>query len=179
MVLRETVSSYTWTVLIDSEKHQHLREALLILCSEIGLHSQDPIRIRVDAAPGLSALSKDPSLTKYNIILDIGNIKNKNKNPVAERAIQELGLECLDLSPEGGSLSKLTLALATYNMNSRLRNGGLAAIEVWTQRDQISGDQLPIDDREYIIKQQISRLENHNLVLFLNLAVVLKLLYLL
>ena len=47
LVLRETVSSYTWTVLIDSEKHQHLREALLILCSEIGLHSQDPIRIRI------------------------------------------------------------------------------------------------------------------------------------
>ena len=66
----------------------------------LGLHSQDPIRICVDAAPGFSALSKDPLLTKYNIILDFGNINNKNKNPVAERAIQELGLECLHLSPE-------------------------------------------------------------------------------
>ena len=91
----------------------------------------------------------------------MGTSKTRTKNPVAERAIQELGLECLHLSPEGGPLSKLTLALATSNMNSRLRNDGLAAIEVWTQRDQISGDQLPIDDREYIKKQHISRLENH------------------
>ena len=73
-------------------------------------------------------------------------VKNPNKNPVAERAIEELGLELLNLSPEGGPVSDVTLALATANTNSRIRRDGLSVREVWTQRDQLTGEQLPIDE---------------------------------
>ena len=91
----------------------------------------------------------------------MGNVKNINKNPVAERAIEELGLECLHLYPEGGSLSKVTLALATANLNSRIRQSGLSARELWTQRDQLTCEQLPIQDRQIILQQHMARTHNH------------------
>ena len=81
--------------------------------------------------------------SQLGIHLELGNVKNVNKNPVAENAIRELGLECLNINPEGGPLSIATLAMATANLNARIRGGGLSAREVWTQRDQITGKQLP------------------------------------
>ena len=66
--------------------------------------------------------------------MEIGRFKNPNKNPVAERAIEELGLELLNLSPEGGPVSDVTLALATANTNFRIQRDGLSAWEVWNQR---------------------------------------------
>lgn len=161
LVLRETVSSYTVCKLISSEKHEELRDALLTLCSELRSLGDGGITIRVDPAPGFVALRADPLLQAQGIQLDIGRVKNPNKNPVAERAIEELGLECLNLSPDGGPLSHVTLALATANMNSRIRKGGLSAREVWTQRDQMSGQQLPIEDRQLLLLQQHARLQNH------------------
>jgi hypothetical protein len=71
-------------------------------------------------------------------------------------------LECLHLSPEGGPLSKISLALATSNLNSRLRKGGISAREIFTQRDQLTGEQLPISDRQLILEQHITRVNNHH-----------------
>ena len=93
--------------------------------------------------------------------MEIGRVKNPNKNPVAERAIEELGLELLNLSPEGGPVSDVTLALARANTNSRIRRDGLSAREVWTQREQLTGEQLPIVDRQLILSQNYSRQQNH------------------
>ena len=91
----------------------------------------------------------------------MGRPKNLNKNPVAESAIKELGLECLHLPPEGGPLSKVQLALATASLNARLRRDGLSAREMWTQRDQFTGQQLPIQDRHVIRQQQLTRSQSH------------------
>ena len=82
--------------------------------------------IRIDPGPGLEASTNDPELKRLGIILHIGRHKNKNKNPVAERVIEELGLEILHIAPEGGPISRLTLAQATANMNSRIRRDGLS-----------------------------------------------------
>ena len=49
--------------------------------------------VRVDCAPSLKSLSKDNDLVSLGIILDLGSAKNPNKNPVAEKANQELELE--------------------------------------------------------------------------------------
>ena len=45
-------------------------------------------------------------------------MKKQNKNPVAEKAMQELELELLHLIPEGGPISEINLALSTANMNA-------------------------------------------------------------
>ena len=92
--------------------------------------------------------------------LEVGRPKNLNKNPVAESAIKELGLECLHLSPEGGPLSKVQLSLATASLNARLHRDGLSAREMWTQRDQFTGQQLAIQDR-HIVRQQLTGSQSH------------------
>ena len=161
MVLRETVSSYTVSSFIASEKLEDLRNAIIMLCSQLRSLRDGGVIVRVDPAPGFSALAKDRVLLSYGITLEVGRPKNPNKNPVAERAIEELGLEILNLSPEGGPVSQTTLSLATANMNSRIRRDGLSALELWTQRDQLTGAQLPIVDRQIILSQNFSRQQNH------------------
>jgi hypothetical protein len=160
LLLRETVSSYTVTMFIPSERHDDIREGLIILCSTLGLIDGN-VQVRVDPAPGFASLTGDPILKKHGISLIIGNAKNQNKNPVAEHAIQELGIEYLNISPEGGALSKTNLALTTARLNSRIRHNGLSSNEIWTQRDHLSGEQLPLVDRELIHKQQAQRMQNH------------------
>ena len=161
LILRETVSSYTLTSLIESEKREDLRDGLLIL--SVGLRSlcDHGVTIRVDPAPGFSALHNDKDLLSHCIKLELGHAKNPNKNPVAEHAVEELGLELLNISPEGGPISRVTLTLATANLNSRIRRDSLSACELWTQRDQLTGEQLPIVDRQVILNQHRSRLQNH------------------
>ena len=162
LVLRETVSSYTKTAFIDNERRDSLRDALIILCADFMTPNDGGMYIRVDAAPAFQSLSHDPLLSERGITLVIGEIKNVNKNPVAERAIQELGHECLNVAPEGGPLSKVTLATATSCMNSRIRHNGMSATETWTQRDQLTGQQLPMSDTHIIDAQHSMRMTNHD-----------------
>lgn len=161
LVLRETVSSFTLTSFITSEKQDDLLAGLLALASAVRPLGSVPMIIRVDCAPGFRALSNHPILAQYNISLTLGHAKNANKNPVAERAIEELGRELLHISPEGGAVSNLSLALATSNLNMRIRHSGLSARETWTQRDQITGEQLPISDHNLISAQNDARAKNH------------------
>ena len=118
------------------------------------------ITIRVDSAPRCCALVGDPILQQHNITLDIGRIKNPNKNPVVEHVIGELGVELLHINPEGGPTSPLILALSTANWTARIRKGGLLSREIWTQCDQITGEQLPLDDQQLIMDQHAAWLRN-------------------
>ena len=70
-------------------------------------------------------------------------------------------MEILRIQPEKGQVSKVTLAIATANTNSRVRRDGLSSRELWTQRDQITGSQLPFDDETLIGSQSSSRWKNH------------------
>ena len=146
LILRETVSSYAV-----NEQHQPFRDAILSLVTEMRSCCRS-VEVRVDNASGLKALESDSVLKSHDIILVFGETKNVNKNPVAEYAVKELGLECLHICPEGGPVTTVTLALATANMNSRIRHHGLSAKEVWT---------LALDDRQIILKQHCERPLNH------------------
>ena len=160
LILRETLSSYAVTRLIDNEQHQTFRDAILSLVTEMR-SCCGSVEVRVDNASGLKALESDSVLKSHDIMLVFGETKNVNKNPVAEYVVKDLGLECLHICPEGGPVTTVTLALATANMNSRIRHHGLSAKEVWTQLDQVTGDQLALDDRQIILKQHCERSLNH------------------
>ena len=160
LILCETVSSYAVTRLIDNEQHLTFRDAILSLVTEMRSCCRS-VEDRVDNATGLKALESDSVLKSNDIILVFGETKNVNKNLVAEYGVKELGLECLHICPEGGPITTVTLALATANMNSRIRHHGLSAKEVWTQRDQVTGDQLALDDRQIILKQHCEHSLNH------------------
>ena len=161
LVLRECVTSFTSSTLIDDERHQTLRDALIRLCIELRPLDGPPAVIRSDPAPGFNALTNDELLRQHRITLEIGRTKNINKNPVAEKAVQELEMELLRQDPLNGTVTPLSLSAATATLNSRIRSRGLSAREMWTQRDQFSGSQLPVNDRDLITEQHNERLRNH------------------
>ena len=161
LVLRETVTSFTTACFVENEQHITLNDALIRLCVELRPLDGPFAVVRVDGAPVFVALSKDTTLQKNRISIEIGRTKNINKNPVAECAIQELEHELIRFEPHGGPVSSLTLSLAVASLNSRIRNRGLSAREMWTQRDQYSHTQLPIKDQTLILEQHSDRLSNH------------------
>lgn len=105
LVLRECVTSYTFTKLLESELTQ--------------VHPLDsPFAIiKTDPAPGFKAIVKVELLTRHRIAIELGRPKNMNKNPVAERAIQELEVEILRFDPDNKVVSHLSLALITASLN--------------------------------------------------------------
>ena len=159
-VLRETVTSYTSSVSLEDERHQTLRDAIVKLCLEVRPMNGPPAVIRTDPAPGLKALVDDPLLKKHRITIELGQAKNPNKNPVAERAVQELETELLRQEPLGRAVSPLTLAVATSALHSRIRSRGLSSREMCTQRDQFSNQQLTLADDHLIALQHEHRLSN-------------------
>ena len=67
---------------------------------------------RTDPAPSFKALVNDPFLKKHRITIELGRAKTPDKNPAAERAVQELERELLRQEPLGGAVSPLILAVA-------------------------------------------------------------------
>jgi hypothetical protein len=161
LVLRECVTSFTMSKLIEDERHGTIRDALIELCVEINPLDGPHAVIRTDPAPAFKALINDKTLTQHRLSIEIGRTKNVNKNPVADKAIQELELELLKLDPLGGVVSSKSLAVATASLNTRIRSRGLSAREMWTQRDQFSNNQIQLSDQQLILKQTESRTANH------------------
>jgi len=162
LVVRECVTSFTRTCIIENEQASSLREGLILSC--LGLVPLDGPHavIRVDNAPAFISLENDKLLSSYRLSLDLGRTKNINKNPVAERAVQEVEEELLKLDPMGKSVSNLTLAQATNNLNSKIRSRGLSSREMLLQRDQFSNKQITVSDEQLINEQHEQRLQNHS-----------------
>ena len=161
-VVRECITSYTAACIIENERHDTLRDALICLC--IGLRPLDgpAAVIRTDPAPGFMALRDDEALREYRLNIEIGRVKNKNKNPIAEKAIRELEGELLRQDPRGGMITSKTLVIATARLNSRIRSRGLSAREMLYQRDQFTNSQIPLSDHNMITEQHAQRVKNHD-----------------
>ena len=161
LVLSECVTSYTACCFVTDERRDTIRDSLINLC--IGLRPLDgpPAVIRTDPAPGFAALANDAVLAKYRLTIELGRVKNVNKNPVAEKAVRELECELLHQQPTGGTVTQLVLSVATANLNTRIRNKGFSARELWTQRDQFTNEQLPLTDYNLIRQQHALRNANH------------------
>ena len=161
LVLRETTTSYTSASIIPDEKSATLRDNLARLCVGLRSLSGPPVTVRVDPAPGFVSLKDDGILQQLGISIEIGRIKNINKNPVAEKAIAELEGELIRQVPNGGPATELGLAITVSRLNARLRREGISAHELWTQRNQFTHEQLPLEDRDIIINQHKTRQRNH------------------
>jgi len=154
LVVRETSTSFTAACLLDSGRRESIRSGLLRLCLELCPLSGPPSVIRVDPAPGFASLGDNEILKRYGFAVKVGRVKNSNKNPVAKKCVAELGDELLRVCPEGGTISPLSLAVATANLNTRIRNRGLSAREMWPQRDQFTNAQIPFSDLQVVRQQQ-------------------------
>ena len=158
-IAREKLSSYTVTKLIPDEKHQTLREAIIV--STLELTPNDGVIIQVDNACSLQKLAGDSELDRHGIKIDLARKKNKNSNPIAEKAVKEFRREKLKFKPEGGSLSELERAIITASLNKMVRNRGVSAREIIMNRDQNTLEALSLDT-ENLSKQQLDmRKINH------------------
>jgi len=158
-VMRDSFSSFTVAKIIPDEQSASLRSAVIETTAE--LISPDGAIIRVDGAPAFQSLANDASLKHLRIKLEVGRLKNINKNPVAEKAIQELELELKKQIPDGGPTTAAILARTVSILNSRVRNRGLSAKEILFQRDQLTGEQLNFTDAHLAEEQHRLRVQNH------------------
>ena len=161
LVLHECVTFYTVSTLLPNERHDMLHNALFSLCINTQPLDGPLAVIRTDPTPCFMALNNDSVLHDHRIVLVIGRVKNRNKNPVAERVVQELELELLRQDPKGGPVSPVVLSVATATLNSQIRSRGLSAREMCMQRDQFSNIQIPLSDYDLISQQKSLCKANH------------------
>ncbi|CAH1263916.1 NOTCH1 [Branchiostoma lanceolatum] len=90
LVVRACSTSYTSTQIVPDETSTALRDGLITLCAPLCPLDGPPAVIRCDPAPGFQALTQDTWLAENHLQIEIGEFKNINKNPVAERAIEEM-----------------------------------------------------------------------------------------
>lgn len=162
LVVRECVTSYTEAMLLEDERRDTLRDGLIRSCINLRPMDGPYAVVRTDCAPGFRALFNDEFLSRHRISVELGNAKNCNKNPVAERAVQELEEEILRQDSSSRSVSPLSLSLAINRLNSRIRKSGLSSREMLTQRDQFHNSQIPINDESLIAQQHQRRQLNHS-----------------
>ena len=160
-VIREQVTSYTQAIIIPNERHEALRDALIQLMVVLKPANGPPSIVRVDPAPGFQALVDDYFLQEHNIVVEVGRHKNINKNPVAERAIQEFEEEISKLCPTG-QVSTVNIALICDRMNCKIRHPGISSKEMVTKRDQFTNHQLSIDDIDIILQKHEQHTRNHD-----------------
>ena len=149
LIVREKLSSFTLTKLIQDQTAETLKRSLITLI--VDFIPESGTSAQVDCATSWDALSKstrdsDSELRKLNITIDLGRHHNKNKNPVADNACREFHKELLRFKPEGSALSDMELAIITSNINKRIRKSGLSSKEICFQRDQISNINKHVDD---------------------------------
>ena len=161
LLIREYISSYTSAKLIWSEKASSIRTALLILTSDLIPSTGMSVTIKVDPASACRSLSGDPELKLNGINLELGHPKNKNKNPVAERAIREWHSEINRVLGDSPTITEKILMKAVQNLNCRLRGEGVSAREIWTKRDQYNGEQIPIDDLLLLKAKEMKKQKSH------------------
>ncbi|CAC5377269.1 unnamed protein product [Mytilus coruscus] len=161
LVVRETVTSYTSTCFIKDEKLGSLRDRLIHLLIPLKPLNGPSVVVRVDPAPGFRPLCDDLYLKQLNISIEIGRVKNQNKNSVADKAIAEDEDELLREERDQSLLFENTLVIVTMRLNSRLCQHGLSYRELWTQRNQFTHEQLPISDKNLIRAQHEARNKSH------------------
>ena len=130
----------------------------------IGLHPLDGPRaiVCVDPAPGFASMSNNDSIKHFNVTIEVGRVKNKNKNPVAEKAVCEVEEELNRQEAGACIVSEVGLAIATARLSSRLRFSSLSSRKLWTQRNQFIQEQLPLSDSQFILTKHALRFFNHS-----------------
>ena len=161
LIIRENVSAMTEATIIRDETAESLKGGLIKLLCRFRPPCSPPVSVRVDPGTGFQAIAKDPDLQRQGIGIEVGNAKNQNKNPCAEKSISELHGEIVRLKPAGGPIDEETLAIAISYLNSRIRSQSLSSVEIWTQRDMFTGKQIPVSDKRLAEQKYEERLNNH------------------
>ena len=85
LVLRECTLSSTLSLFLGDKKHVSLHSGLIQLCIQVRPLDGPHAVFLTDPAPSLKALLHDTLLARHQIALEIGQLKNQNKNPWPRR----------------------------------------------------------------------------------------------
>ena len=112
----------------------------------------------MDGATAFQALENesrtpDSILHKLNIKLTVGRLINKNKNPVAENAVQEVLKEILRVKSQPGPITVTELAIVLKNINSRTRYHEHTPKEALFRRNVISNEPIDVLDSNIVAQQ--------------------------
>ena len=160
--IKDHFSSLQNAILIESEKSEDLKNALILLSST--MRKPDLIHVTVDNAPGFNSLinNKDKDLEALKIVLVSTDEFNKNANAVIDKGCQELEEELMRLAPEGNKISQTMLAQTILSLNQKMRRKGtISAYEIHTARDLYTGENLHLDDN-LLRHDQLQRRNNQN-----------------
>ena len=165
IVIREKMSQFVFARLIQDETSDTLANAIIPLISD--LVPESGATIRTDNAPAFIKLNSESKLENSifkasNIVLELGDTLNQNKNPVAENAIKELQKEFLRLGFSNKHLEPINLALAVKNINSRIRERGFSSKEICFKRSQTTNENIKLNDAKLILTQEKLRETRHN-----------------
>ena len=154
LTVKDHFSSFQDATIIESEKAIDLKNGLISLTSSMRRPAE--VFISVDNSPGFKTLmsNSDEDLKKLNITILKTDEINKNSNAVIDKGCQELEDELKRIEPEGGKIDISILKLAILNLNSKLRRrGNISSYEINAARDQHTGNNLKLDDKELRVEQ--------------------------
>ena len=144
-----------------ANERKDLKDAVIRLLIELCPLDSPNVVVSTDGDPGFKAFVNDEMLLRHRITIEVGRIKNPNKNPVADKIIHELEEELLRHNLTGGFLTNRSLTIAAARLNSRIRSRGLSPCEMCYQRDQFTNAQIPLIDEQLIKQQHYQKLKNH------------------
>ena len=149
MVCTDNFSSFTVCAYIPSEKQTDCENAIISSIFPFKAATGD-VKLRVDTAPGLSAMiNRNSNLFKEaGIILEPGNVKNKNSLAKVDKTMVELRSILRTLSTDGSPMSPLDLQKAVSILNSRIRGSNLSAREIMFSRLQHSNENITLNDEK-------------------------------
>ena len=150
LIIREKLSSFTFTRFITDQKADTLRQALVAMI--LDFVPQTGTVVQVDCATSWATLSRESesdnsNLRTLKIKVELGRHHNRNKNPISDNACKEFHKEVLRLKPDGNILSEIERAIVTTNMNQRIRRSGYSSKEICFKRDLIMNTSKEIDDK--------------------------------
>ena len=148
MVSTDNFSSFTICKIIPSEKQDDCENA--IISSIFPFKAAAGVAtIRVDTAPGLTAMINHSrkAFSEAEIEIEPGDVKNKNSCAKVDKTMAELRSILRSESPEGSPLSEMNLQKATETLNMKIRNMNLSAREIMFSRMQTNNENIILDDK--------------------------------
>ena len=160
MVSTDNFSSFTICKIIPSEKQNDCENAIISSIFPFKAATGGAI-IRVDTAPGISAIinHRSEAFKEAELKLEPGDVKNKNSCAKVDKTMAELRSILRVVSPEGSQLSELNLQKATETLNMRIRNMNLSAREIMFSRLQNTNENIKLDDKVLSDVQHDNRLK--------------------
>ena len=159
LVITEEVTKFTKGKLIDTEDYTSVLNGLKELLNHYRSPCSPCATLKLDPGPSMQSLHKHQPLKSMNVIIDLGEAKNKNKLATIDKQIQELENELTRIVHHNAKVLPNDLSQAIAVLNSRIRYCGLSSYEQWHRRSQFNQKEINISD-DKLIKDQASSRDN-------------------